>query len=100
LRFCAYANENVTKLGPDTYSAHPFGVVNEQAIKEGIVRPVMEHDAKLTPDFRKLQEEKREAYVKSYVDTRLKAYLEKNVFISAIRFPKNTAGVAPKSEAK
>jgi hypothetical protein len=62
LDFCAFQNENATKIGPDRYWAHPFGIVNEQTIKDKMSESVLGH-----------------------VD---KAYIKKNVYISALRHPK------------
>jgi len=62
LSFCAFQNENATKLGPDRYWAHPFGIVNEQTVKNKMSEAVLGH-----------------------VD---QAYIKKNVYVSALRHPK------------
>jgi hypothetical protein len=62
LDFCAFQNENATKLGPDRYWAHPFGTVNEQTIKDEMS--------------------------KSVIGRVSKDYIAKNIFISALRHPK------------
>jgi len=100
LDFCAYQNENATKLGPDSYSAHPFGVQSEEYIRNGVASAVLEYDAKQTTAYKKLAEDKQEAFVKDYVDKRLKAYLDKNIFISAVRYPANLTGPAKPSGGK
>jgi hypothetical protein len=42
LSFCdAWRNENATKLGPDSYAAHPFGVVDERRIKTEMAKAVV-----------------------------------------------------------
>lgn len=63
LDFCGYMNENATKLGPDQYSAHPFGGSKSekeivQAMAEAVVSPVPP------------------------------GYIKKNIYISAIRYSK------------
>ncbi len=62
LDFCAFQNENATKLGPDRYWAHPFGTVNEQTIKDEMS--------------------------KSVIGRVSKDYIAKNIFIPALRHPK------------
>jgi hypothetical protein len=62
LDFCAFQNENATKIGPDRYWAHPFGIVSEQTVKDKMSEAVVGH-----------------------VD---KAYITKNIYISALRHPK------------
>jgi hypothetical protein len=62
LDFCAFQNENATKLGPDRYWAHPFGTVNEQTIKDEMSKSVL---GRVSRD-----------------------YIAKNIFISALRHPK------------
>ena len=61
--FCAYTYENTTKLGRDSYSAHPMGVVNEKTIKEEMAKAVFE--GRPVPP----------------------GYIEKNIFISGMRVP-------------
>jgi hypothetical protein len=100
LEFCAYANENVTKLGRDSYSAHPFGVTNEAAIRIGIATPVLEYDARHTKEYEHTADEKKKDFVGAYVKKRLTAYMDKNIYISAIRYPTNPAGPAPSPGAK
>jgi hypothetical protein len=40
--FCeAWRNENATKLGPDSYAAHPFGVVDERTIVTEMAKAVV-----------------------------------------------------------
>ena len=94
LEFCAYSNENTTKLGPGSYSAHPFGVVTVDFVMTGIATPVLEHAARNTAKFRQTPEAERVSYVADYVKTHLKAYIDKNIYISAIRYPKNPSGPA------
>ena len=62
LDFCDFINENATKLGPDRYWAHPFGVVSEQEVKDKMSEAVI-----------------------GRVD---KQYIAQNIFISALRHPK------------
>ncbi len=63
LSFCeAWRNENATKLGPNQYAAHPFGVVDEQTIKMEMAKAV----------------------VGDHVPPR---YIEKNIYISAATPP-------------
>jgi hypothetical protein len=62
LGFCAFVNENTTKLGPDKYWAHPFGVKNEAEIKKMMAEAV--------------------------VGTATPQYIDKNIYISAIRYPR------------
>ena len=62
LSFCAFQSENATKLGPDRYWAHPFGIVTEQQIKDKMSEAVI---GRVSKD-----------------------YIQQNVFISALRHPK------------
>jgi hypothetical protein len=95
LPFCAYANENATKLGQDSYSAHPFGVTTEDIIRTNIATAVLEYDATLTPKYQQISEDnKKKSFVEDYVKTHLKSYMAKNLFISAIRYLKNSSGPA------
>jgi hypothetical protein len=63
LTFCPYMYENTTKLGPDSYAAHPMGIVNEQTIKQEMAKAVFE--GKPVPP----------------------GYIAKNIFISGLRIP-------------
>ncbi len=67
LGFCNYANENTTKLGRDRYAAHPFGITDEKTIKHEMAKAVV--GDKIPP-----------------------GYIEKNIYISAIRVPKPEPG--------
>jgi hypothetical protein len=62
LDFCAFQNENATKLGPDRYWAHPFGIVTEQQVKDKMSEAVIGRVSK--------------------------TYIAQNIFISALRHPK------------
>ncbi len=63
LSFCPYMYENTTKLGQDSYAAHPMGVVNEQTVKDEMAKAVFEGHA--VPS----------------------GYIGKNIFISGMRIP-------------
>ena len=63
LSFCPYMYENTTKLGQDSYAAHPMGVVNEETIKKEMAKAVFE--GKPVPP----------------------GYIAKNIFISGLRVP-------------
>ena len=65
LSFCNYENENATKLGLDEYSAHPFGIVNENTIKEEMAAALFGGNKALIPAD----------------------YIEKNIYISSMRYP-------------
>lgn len=95
LDFCAYANENATKLGKDSYSAHPFGVTNEATIRNEIAKAVLEYDAQHTREYQILPDKKKEGFVDDYVKKRLAGYMDKNIYISAVRYPVNPVGPAP-----
>jgi hypothetical protein len=63
LSFCAFINENALKVGPDEYSAHPFGIVSAKKIIDEIsAAPFGGDQRRVKPD-----------------------YVQKNVFISALR---------------
>jgi len=62
LGFCNFQNENATKIGPDRYWAHPFGIVDAQTVRNKMSEAVI-----------------------GRVD---QAYIKKNVYISALRHPK------------
>jgi hypothetical protein len=66
LGFSNYMNENTTKLGPDRYAAHPFGIVNEDYIKRRMAQAVADvvSQGTIPP-----------------------GYIENNIYISAIRYP-------------
>ncbi|MBR0774304.1 DUF4157 domain-containing protein [Bradyrhizobium diazoefficiens] len=66
LRFCNYANENTIKVGQDQYSAHPFGVVNEDHIRKEMAK-AMFPDKPVPAD-----------------------YIEKNIFVFSIRHPRKS----------
>jgi Domain of unknown function (DUF4157) len=98
LPFSSFQNENATKLGKDSYSAHPFGVKTEDYIRTAMATVVLEYDATLTPKYKKLsREEEKKDYVDEYVKTHLGTYMAKNVYISAIRYARNPARAAPAS---
>jgi hypothetical protein len=63
LSFCPYMYENTTKLGPDSYSAHPMGIVDEQTIKQKMAEAVFGGGA--VPA----------------------GYIARNIFISTLRVP-------------
>ena len=63
--FCDYENENTTKLGRGRFFAFPFGDRNEKFIVDEMVKAVL-GDGTVPSD-----------------------YIEKNIYISAIRHPKN-----------
>jgi Domain of unknown function (DUF4157)/Lysine-specific metallo-endopeptidase len=62
LDFCDFISENATKLGPDRYWAHPFGVVSEQEVKDKMSEAVIGRVSK--------------------------QYIAQNIYISALRHPK------------
>jgi hypothetical protein len=62
LSFCAYMNENTTKVGKDRYAAHPFGVVDEHTILTEMAKAVVG-------------------------DPIPRGYIQKNIYISAMREP-------------
>ena len=68
LSFCNYANENTIKVGQDQYSAHPFGVVNEDYIRQRMAEVMF--PGKPIPA----------------------GYINKNIFVSSIRRPRQTDG--------
>jgi hypothetical protein len=63
-RIDPWENENALKVARDQYAAFPFGVVNEKEIVEGMAKIVFDRDP--VPA----------------------GYIERNIFISAIRAPK------------
>jgi hypothetical protein len=66
LSYCNYANENTTKLGRNRFFAFPFGDVSEQKIIDEMVKAVFEDPRRIPAD-----------------------YIAKNIYISAIRHPKD-----------
>jgi hypothetical protein len=62
LSFCAYMNENATKMAQGGYAAHPFGVVDEHTIVTEMAKAV----------------------VGERIPT---GYIERNIYISAVREP-------------
>jgi hypothetical protein len=62
LSFCAYMNENTTKVGDGKYAAHPFGVVDEHTIVTEMAKAVVG-------------------------DPIPRGYIQRNIFISAMRQP-------------
>ncbi|HEX8110416.1 MAG TPA: hypothetical protein VF516_21940, partial [Kofleriaceae bacterium] len=66
LPFCDYMNENVTKVGQDQYSAHPFGIVSAQRIIDEMATAPFGGDRKKVS----------------------KDYVRQNVYISALRYAK------------
>lgn len=66
LGFCAFENENVTKVGQDEYSAYPFGIKSEKFIVEAMAAAPFGNDPAKVP----------------------KGYIKDNIYISAIRYPK------------
>jgi hypothetical protein len=68
LPFCAFMNENATKLGPDSYFAHPFGVTDRADIEQRMARAVLGDDAPLP---------------------QVQQYIRKNIYISGIRYPQD-----------
>ena len=70
LDFCNYVHENTLKVGPDQYSAHPFGIVAEKVIKEEMAKAVFSD--RPVP----------------------KGYIEKNIIVALIRRPTEQASTA------
>lgn len=68
--FCTVQFENATKLGPDKYSAHNYGVVNEEEIKQEMAKAVLGN--KNAP----------------------KGYIQKYIFVSDIHYPKKNQQAA------
>lgn len=66
LSFCAFENENVTKVGQDEYSAYPFGIKSEKYILEAMAAAPFDNDFSKVPA----------------------GYIAKNIYISAMRYPK------------
>lgn len=66
-RLSPWENENSLKVGRDQYAAFPFGVVDEKTIVEGMAEIVFRPDP--VPA----------------------GYIEKNIFISAVRIPKDAS---------
>jgi hypothetical protein len=63
----SFQNENTTKLGPDTYLAHPFNVVNRETIETELANAVRDTQDRPMP---------------------LAAYKKKFIYISSMRRPK------------
>ena len=70
LSFCAFSYENTWKVGPNQYSAHPFGVRSRQFIEDEMAKAV------LVAEHRPATEEARRSYIKRFI------------FISGMRVPK------------
>jgi hypothetical protein len=68
--FCPYMFENTYKVGPNEYSAHPFGVRSRQYIENALARAVLGEGAS---------------------EEAVRAYIARYVFISGIRIPKRPA---------
>ena len=70
LSFCPFMYENSTKVGPNEYSAKPFGIVTREFIEDAMAKSVLVEENKPTTSAAK------------------KVYIKRFVYISAVRLPK------------
>lgn len=77
LSFCVYTYENSTKVKPNQYSAHPFGMVSREFIETEMAKAVLESEHKPT------------------TPAALRAFIKHYVYISGVRIPKRRLNQPP-----